>query len=276
MFVKVLKHDFKFMFKYWPIAAAATLLLTAIGSACMVLLKLLEKEQSNFLRVVGTLGLILAIAALGIIALFSTIMSCVRYYKNFFTDEGYLTFTLPVKKTDLLLSKVVSSVILQMASGVVIAINIAILILVGLGIGFIKYHDIMDFFDGFAEVLAELGEYSFIYFVEGILASVVLSVASILFLFTCITIGAMIAKKAKLVASIGVYYVANIILSGITNVLYFGILFGIDGILSKIAPDDLKFIVANAFFVVIVFFAIIASLLFTIINYILDKKLNLA
>ena len=125
MFVKVLKHDFKFMFKYWPIAAASTLLLTAIGSACMILLKLLEKEQSNFLRVVGTLGLILSIAALGIIALFSTIMACVRYYKNFFTDEGYLTFTLPVKKTDLLLSKVVSSVILQIASGVVIAINIA-------------------------------------------------------------------------------------------------------------------------------------------------------
>ena len=35
----------------------------------------------------------------------------IRYYKNFFTDEGYLTFTLPVKRSTLLNAKTVNAMI---------------------------------------------------------------------------------------------------------------------------------------------------------------------
>ena len=37
-------------------------------------------------------------------AVVTELLVFVRFYKNFFTDEGYLTFTLPVSRKDLLLS----------------------------------------------------------------------------------------------------------------------------------------------------------------------------
>ena len=38
---------------------------------------------------------------------FSSVFSIVRFYKNLFTDEGYLTFTLPVKISQILNSKII-------------------------------------------------------------------------------------------------------------------------------------------------------------------------
>ena len=72
----------------------------------------------------------LALSAVAIAALFavvafcvvSTILVYVRFFKNFFSDEGYLTFSFPVPRRTLYLAKTVNAFIWNLATVGVVAL----------------------------------------------------------------------------------------------------------------------------------------------------------
>ena len=61
----------------------------------------------------STLAILFASTILALIAyvFFSQILIMYRYYTNLFTDEGYLTFTLPAKTSSILTAKVINAII---------------------------------------------------------------------------------------------------------------------------------------------------------------------
>jgi hypothetical protein len=142
-----------------------------------------------------------------------------RFYTSFFTDEGYLTFTLPVTVDCHLLTKTVSMLIWNFISYLAIAISFGILFL---GI----YISVPDFFaidewtkqylEKFFEQVGDIfgGAIAF-----GIIQSIVSTIASCLLLYFSIAVGCMLAKKHKIIACIASYFIISSIVSEIITIV---------------------------------------------------------
>ena len=77
--------------------------------------------------IIGTLTMLLIFAlviVISSIAIFTYIYSGYHFYKNVFTDQGYLTNTLPVTPSQLLLSKELAALLWLLIDVVVISISI--------------------------------------------------------------------------------------------------------------------------------------------------------
>lgn len=112
MFGKLLKYEFKHSSRYVMtvyICTAVAALLTGIG----MLVKL------NGLSVISTIVLVLV----GIVAVIMTLVSVIKnFYDTLYARQGYLTFTLPVKCSSILLSKVLISFFWVIVSGILMAL----------------------------------------------------------------------------------------------------------------------------------------------------------
>ena len=102
MLKKLLKYDLKAVFKYWWIAAISTLGLSVLGGFAVTVLRDTvstepEKKVPIILEILSSIALPLVYLGFIALGILTVIMIFARYYKNFFSDEGYLTFTLPVK-----------------------------------------------------------------------------------------------------------------------------------------------------------------------------------
>ena len=148
MFKKCLKYDLQALRKIWLIAAAAMLpisLLGGLGSFLyingMINVTAFESAgEMTALQVLTIISMIMGMFAMMIvsyaIAIFSggtTIMLAIRYYTHFFTDQGYLTFTLPVKRSTQFWSKAVSGMLYLLGTAIVNAFA-ALCIFVGFAI----------------------------------------------------------------------------------------------------------------------------------------------
>ena len=105
MLGKILKYDFKSIGKsLFPLYFL--LLISALISRFTNFLG----NSITFFKIIYKLSMIIFVILI-VGALFYTLfVSVKRYYKNLFSDEGYLTNTLPVSSTNLAISKVITSI----------------------------------------------------------------------------------------------------------------------------------------------------------------------
>ena len=162
MLRKLLKYDFKSVFKYWWIAAVISLAISAAGGFAITALRS-ERELPTVVDVTAVTMLFVVALGFSAFALLSGILVFVRFYKNFFSDEGYLTFTLPVKRSQLLNSKLIMSGTTMLATIIVIIINVFFMLLIG-------FKDVIfkpEFWESVTQICKELfdalGFYSVIY-----------------------------------------------------------------------------------------------------------------
>ena len=169
-------------------------------------------QISPFVVTVCTLLFMTAFMAVVICCAASVFVVIWRFYKSRFSDEGYLTFTLPVNHHQLLLSSILNSlfgivlVFLAAAAAVVLS---CILLLMGFP---------MDFWPEAAGAvgrafgtLMESMEGNWLIFWK-VLGTMLLSgLHQIVVLMLAVTIGAMIAKKYKLLAAVGAYYLIGLV-----------------------------------------------------------------
>ncbi|MBR3968330.1 MAG: hypothetical protein IKJ93_01945 [Clostridia bacterium] len=268
MLKKLLKYDLKSMMKYWWIAALASFVATLIGGGCNLIINSPQYDLPVYIAIFLRFSVFLAIIAMVALPLISHILIYVRFYKNFFTDEGYLTFTLPVKRSQLLNSKLISATIASAVS--TLALLVEVLIFTAISTINLPYEEItidktykFDIFDvGF---ILEI----FVFFI-------LVTIVSVLFTFCCITVASVIAKKAKLITAIGIYYGTSTIMSG---VLEFAYLFGGIALIEKLISLQKTMVKPTIFIVVlciIVFLAIVSLLLYLLEYFMLDRKLNLS
>lgn len=281
MLRKLLKYDFKSVFKFWWIAALISTALSTLGGFC---LKVIKDATSEFvtiqppmvLLVSSWLMFILAILALSVFAVLTAIMIYVRFYQNFFTDAGYLTFTLPVKRTLHLNSKLIMGFVTQFATAFTIIVNICLM----LGIAFAEEIFTKEVWDavvkGVKVFFKELEWDSVVFIIEIILISVLVSLFNILFTYACITFASTITKRAKIITAVGIYYGASGLLSFVIQMLY---LFGSTTVIDFIdkQPDNMASIILILIaLIVLLFVASVCALLYTFEHWMLERKLNLA
>lgn len=266
---KLLKYDCKDLFKYWWIVATITFILSILGGLCLKINNY-DKELPAIVYVMSAVIMALVVFSFAVFALLTVIITFARFYRNFFTDEGYLTFTLPVKKSQLLASKLISSTFITILTALVCIVNGFTIFYIAEGSDFIE--ELVQFIE---ELVKHLGIYTWVYLLEGILILIAAAVFSYLLMFCCITFGSIITKKAKVLASIGIYY-------GVYNILFvifeIFILFGAETIsrwMYDFSMQATKGVVALILFGILLFISLFCSLLYTLQYWMIDRKLNL-
>ncbi len=208
MFRKLLKNDLKTAWKFLWVLWLMALSAAAVGVGMM---RIISAAENTTLIAVGTLTMMaVAFTIFGswVASLFLLLGS---FYKSRFTDQGYLTFTLPVSTHDVLLSSYLTSALGIVVSALVTVLSFGILLFFGIsdfdgqrvqmiGMCFQRLPELIDIFGGWNIVL----------FAVYILVAALSELVTVML---AITIGAAIAKKHKIFSAIAVYYGIHMVLS---------------------------------------------------------------
>lgn len=275
MLKKLLKYDFKYIFKFWWIAAVISFGLSFVGGGCITILR----SQRNFheaIDALATLTLVLVGISFTVFAMLTVILNFARFYKNFFTDEGYLTFTLPVKCSDLISSKLIVSTVSIITTGLMVGINV----LVMLCLGFADEIFTKEFFNELSEIIKTIFNEITVLEIFVILEALVIGVLSViftnLFIFCCITIGSVITKKAKVITSIAIYYGSNMVFSFAVQIFMIFCIPTLSNYIT-IIPEKTILPIISLFLLVVIFFAAVLNfILYTFQYWMIDRKLNLS
>lgn len=276
MFTKLLKYDLRSVFKYWWIAAASSAFFSVLAGICI---KILSAENTNYTAIYALAIIGIVIFAIGIIVMpvLSLVMILVRFYKHFFTDEGYLTFTLPVKKSQLLNSKILMSAIFNLATVVVLAFDIFFMLAIAVPDVVLDPQLWSRFFEIIGGLFKEAGlVFSIVYILEAFALIAVSLVYSSLALFTVITVASMVARKHKVLAAIGIYYISNAIISGFSQLIIMDGNFS--SALEKIDTLPVRQLQLSQIAILLIVIGILATAiagLHLLENWLLERKLNL-
>ena len=293
MLKKCLKYDVQSVIRIWWILAA-----TMLGAALIAGLAfrgfteaLSHSDTDSVIQIIaifGVLGAGLCLLAMVAALVVSVIIVYWRTYTHFFTDEGYLTFTLPVKRSTLYLSKVLTATLVEVVTVVIFILGICLILLIAPPSTYDGQIINPAAFSGVGELFGSL--FKGFFGLEGGGWVIVWLIAAIPFLlmtqlynsgliFLCMTIGSVIAKKHKLLASIGIYYGFTAVLSFVSQ---FASLFLSSGIVSVIfvaasgGMTSAGLTVTAVILVADLIMACLAVLLHFITVHLLEKKLNLA
>ena len=193
-----------------------------------------------------------------------------RFYVSFFTDEGYLTFTLPVTIDCHLMIKIVSMFLWNIVSLAVTALG-GLIILGGVAVGYTEefkliFSEFPELFELIWVELKQSVDYIGAQIVFGSLALIATAIFQSLLIYFSIALGCMLFKKHRLLGGILSIFVISGIYSTISSIgsyilTYFSVM------------SEIVFLVLMGFVTVLTVVGIIAMYLG--MRYILQKKLNL-
>ena len=220
MFTKLLKHEWRA-----TRGMLGTLCLVCLGASLLggltmryLMLASTQNAEHNVIVVLNVLAMVAAMIVVAVAGVAGLFLYIGRFYKSRFTDEGYLTFTLPVSTHQNLLSSMVNSAIGMVIVFIVICAALCIWLMIG-------FTGIPDFYKTLWEKLPELWE-GFLrvcdqmpwkYVGLFLLNMLTGSVCELVVLMLSVTIGSIIAKKHKILAAVGVYYGINVAISMVTS-----------------------------------------------------------
>ena len=208
-------------------------------------------------------------AALG----FSFVLGIIRFYRNLFTGEGYLTFTLPATPRQHITVKVVTAVCIDLISLVVVLLSACI---VSAG------EMLVEIWKALAYILDMLykvaGNHIPFFGLEAAVFLLVATFTSIMLYYTFISIGQLF-KKNRILAAVGayfVYYVATQIISAVITIVF-------TILAERGAFDEIgRWILYHPYHTVhiglcslIVLLSAFAAVEFFVIKWVITKKLNL-
>lgn len=206
------------------------------------------------------------------------VMSCVRFKKNLFGDEGYLMHTLPVPVWQHIAVKIIAAYIWTVAALAVIIIGICILTCSGSWM--------TDMYDGMKEAFAEISAaddasaallFNFKWFF--IISAVLYPLLLLLYIYFCIAVGSLF-NSHKTLMSILTFVVVNTVGQIVSSVIM--VICGLSSYMSMNTADmnaataDMfissygKLMWGSSIFSVILYAAMAIGT-----NYIMSKKLNL-
>lgn len=211
------------------------------------------------------LGLVLLMAAINI-AVFVMIVH--RFYVSFFTDEGYLTFTLPLTMDCHLMIKIVSMFLWTILSVIVTLIG-SLIIFGGVAIG---YPDLIKeilpdaqyaFGIMWESLRAELG---MVQIVLWTLSAIVAFIFQSILLYFSIALGCMIFRKNRLLGAIISVFCIDSLYSFLSNI-------GSSLLVAIGITSETAFLITSIIGIVVSIIGIIG--LYCSMKYILERKLNL-
>ena len=278
---KLLKYDFK---AYFRVLAPAYLTLWAIALANRIIQCFepsLEAVAAGAASAVAYTimfrsSVVLLVLAAIVVAVLSVVQIVILFYRNLFSREGYLSFTLPVSTDQHLTAKLIGAFAVEVASilAVVIACVIATL---GEMLGEVWKAGIYMLRIFREEVVEEFGRGHFGgWTAEFILLVIVSALATILFYYLCITIGQR-AKKNRILAAFGVFFLIYVALQVLATAFIIGISINDDWIerIFELIRLDAPGSLHVCMWIGILVTAAIAALEYFICRRTINRRLNL-
>lgn len=228
MFSKLLKHEWKANAGLLGILSLCALGAGLLGGLVLRgIVFINERNAQGNEAVLGTMGLSSAlmfiIVALIAYAFAVQFINLFRFYKNKFTDEGYLTFTLPVSPSQIFLSSFLNVLAWLAISAVVLAVAFGLLVFIGAFDFLLETGvELQPLFWGLFGILDEAGmnqQDYVLYCILSCVSVVVTAVYSVLLLMTSITVGCVLARKHKILVTVGIYYAINFAIGIVESIL---------------------------------------------------------
>lgn len=219
MLGKLFKQDMKATGRYVGLIFMATAIATALAT---VLWAINNIWDNPIYKGISTPFIILLWIMIGCIVFLGTsFIIYFRFYNTMVGEEGYLTHTLPVTIKQLLISKLGTGVVYSIIK--VVVLILLVILFIGITVltnDQLSFDDIRTGINAlFSSVSSDVGSVQggLILFEFGIMA-LVATIQSILMAFLAIALG-QTAKSHKVLASIGMYVLVNIVVQTITQII---------------------------------------------------------
>ena len=269
MVKKLFKHEFLSYARAMGIVYGILLTMAAATR----ILHLFESDTDVYHIILSFSNLTYIVSAAATIG-FAFVMGIVRFYKNMFSAEGYLTHTLPVTADQHILVKTVTAVSVNWLSAIVVLLSVLIAV---------PYETIKEVAQDIFYIFDQLLPQDRIQVVwaglEYFILLVLFSFSTIMLYFACISLG-QLSKKNRILAAVAVYF-AYYILTQIVSTIITIFLTTLASLTVEMY-EVLYWVTTHPteFFHTVMWCVIIFQLLFTaaeyfVIRWVLTKKLNL-
>ncbi|MBO4374764.1 MAG: hypothetical protein J5829_06625 [Lachnospiraceae bacterium] len=213
MLGKLIHHEFS---ATWKVPVALDALLIFLGAAGGFTLGNVPHMQDS-IGVSIIMFLITVIYYVGIIAanIVTMVYLVMRYYKNLYTSQGYLTFTLPVRTDQIITAKVITGSVWMLFCFICTILSVLIAAL-----GIISQITLSgpDFIHAMKEFNNEMMIFDAKFAFTLIFLIIISAAGSVLSLYFCVTVGQLWAKH-KILGAVLTYvavYIANQVISTVT------------------------------------------------------------
>lgn len=260
MLRKLLKHELYATGKNLLPIYGITLILSLVNRI-LTELKLFSgplKLISNFMMIAYVIAIIATLFVTFVIII-------LRFYKNLMTDEGYLMFTLPVKPSQLINSKLISSILWNIVSVVIVGSSLLILLATP-----DRMYLIREVFDAaISELKLSFGNQYILLTVEFILLIIISIIQQILLIYVSIAIGHLFSGH-KVLGSFASYIAINTIIQVIITLIMVVVAY-----FAGSSFEELDSIPQTIFPLSILISLVLIIIYYITTNYIFNKKLNL-
>lgn len=270
MVKKLFKHEFIYYFRTFALFLPIVLV---IGVMARVF-RLFEGFDSALIDIAIFSSSSMLVVACFALLMLSVVVAVVRFYKNMYSAEGYLTFTLPVNNAQHIFVKLLTAICCQ-AICLLTVILAALIALSG--------EPLKEFFlmlsAAFSELFEDLGAVNATVIIFEIILAAILSVAgNMLLYYACITVG-QTAKKNRILMAVGayfIYYIATQVISTVLVMIFtvLGMSGAFDGIVMWL-DDHMILTMHLTFGLSVVIYAAMAAAFWYVTQWIMTKKLNL-
>lgn len=221
MFAKLLKHEWRSTREMLGILCLISLGASLLGglTMCYLFYSSTHTDVGNdILAIISVLFMMAAMIALAVVGVAAVVVYMGRFYKSRFTDEGYLTFTLPVNTHQNLLASLVNTAVGMVLITLVICLSGCLWMVIAFaGVeGF--YPTVWERFPELWEkfwslVQTHAGEIPWGVVARGMLSALTGAINSLVMLMLAVTVGSLIAKKHKILAAVAVFYGIHVLIS---------------------------------------------------------------
>lgn len=265
MLGKLLKYEIKATARTFLPMYALLIVFALINKFFMAM----NADYLNIPRIISMSVFVVIIVGISVMTLLVTIQ---RFNKNLLSDEGYLSFTLPVKAHSHIDSKMIVSLMWTALSVIVSFISIFVM-----AINEETIVQLRKFINDFIPAFNSLGAAGYMIVLEGFLFVIVGVLASIITIYAAITVGNM-SSKHKLLAGIGAYIgfgVIEQIFSSIILTSFGGAVEKYFESLRNYSTPEVLNAVQLIILACIAFYIIFGAAYYFLTNWMLKKKLNL-
>lgn len=266
MVKKLFKHEILAYFRVWWPLQVLMIFVAAVNR----LLQEFAFDDAIYDIVFGSSSFAFAVCIIASLALVE-IFSITRFYKNLFTCEGYLSFTLPITPTQHVIVKLLTAFMFQILTVISILISVCVITSGDVLVEIIKS---ADYLLGLA--YKEYGLHIALYAVEFIIAAAVSMLGTTLLFYACISIGQTFKKNriaGAVITYFAYYWITQIITTVFTVMLsQYPDLFET---LSEFASNNPIVTVHIAVCSATVISAVLALMYFFVTKYMIKNKLNL-
>ena len=269
MLGKLIKHELKATWKMVTLMNVFLLVLTALGVLSFAFK--FWNVDNDIMMAFGVLSLVFYYLSILVISIAVCIYVAVRFYRTLYSDEGYLTNTLPVTNHQLLISKILVGTIYEFVTSVVIIVSvIALFFSLIMQFDAATISEIQSVMNEiFAAINGEMHVSIPVLIAECIIFFIVSCFSSIITFFGAISLG-QLYQKHKVLGSIIAYFAIVTVIQIISTIISIPTM-----VYASVSNANATVVSMGTFWFTMILTVVVSIALYFTSAYIIKNKLNL-